>query len=26
LIDGVEFGGIATFLDYSMNAGITMFV
>ena len=26
LIDGVEFGGIATFLDYGMNAGITMFI
>lgn len=26
LIDGVEFGGIATFLDFSMNAGITLFV
>lgn len=26
LIEGIEFGGIATFLDYSMNAGITMFV
>lgn len=26
LIDGVEFGGIATYLDYGMNAGVTMFV
>jgi peroxiredoxin family protein len=26
LIEGIEFGGIATFLDYGMNAGVTLFV
>ncbi|HEX9021941.1 MAG TPA: DsrE/DsrF/DrsH-like family protein [Nitrospirota bacterium] len=26
LIDGVEFGGIATYLDFGMNAGVTLFI
>ena len=26
MIDGIEYGGIATFLDYGMNAGMTLFV
>lgn len=26
MIEGIEYGGIATFLDFGMNAGITLFV
>jgi peroxiredoxin family protein len=26
LIDGVEFGGLATFLEYGMGASVTLFV
>lgn len=26
MIDGIEYGGIATFLDFGMNAGVTLFV
>lgn len=26
MIEGIEYGGIATFLDFGMNAGVTLFV
>lgn len=26
LIDGIEFGGLATFLEYGMGATVTLFV
>jgi peroxiredoxin family protein len=26
LVDGIEFGGLATFLEYGMGASVTLFV